>query len=746
MRILLVIIVFVATQAIAVDIPILNWQQRSDWINVKTNIPSAIGNGIADDTVALQAALNATNIGKTIYIPDGTYKITQTLHFTNNTASAVIGNGRNTRLVWAGASGGRMFWSDGNPYTRYIGLSWDGAGMAAVGFDHASTTLFETEIQHVNEAYRNFTTAGIRVGNSGTQASAEILYYNCLFVNCSNGVSMLAFNDYDNTIDRCEFENCGIAIACNHGNFYARNSHFQNSSTADLYAFGEHGSSIRRCTSTGSKYFVQDGALVAPTTIEDCQVANWTASDTAINLSSAPVTMFDCAFTGGPPGSFPVKSTYGSQLILISSNTPSSVSALISGIPAGRIYQITNGTKTGVLTNANQIFLQQTASIPTHNLDAKLDFGAVGNGVADDTTAIQATINAAKTNGNGAIAYIPAGSYKITQTLLVTGTNYSVGGSGRKTCLNWSGGAGLPFVLVSNVQNVTLSDMGVGTHDCTVGNNGYDILVTGSTSCTLGIDGVFVYGKYDNSPNSHGLHFDSLPSGSSVVSTAVEGNIQITNCASASLLFPLTYEGTLTMRGPASTNNLAGFLTRLTTVAMPALQVFDNQSLVMSDFYVEQSQQVATFSGATNQSPGNITIQSPKEGMNTNLPCFAISNYSGRIYYGQTQFYVQTPTNTIFQSTNALPLQLILSGDYWYNTSPLFKIDANTSLTLMGNNQSMAPDSGITTSAMAGIGSALDDLRMLGQLDSIFVPPYIEVFTNHVGTVNSLRVQNLFTQ
>ncbi len=43
-------------------------------------------------------------------------------------------------------------------------------------------------------------------------------------------------------------------------------------------------------------------------------------------------------------------------------------------------------------------------------------WGAVGDGVADDTAAIQSALNAASTNGGG-IVYLPAGKYKLTSTL-----------------------------------------------------------------------------------------------------------------------------------------------------------------------------------------------------------------------------------------------------------------------------------------------------------------------------------------
>jgi hypothetical protein len=57
------------------------------------------------------------------------------------------------------------------------------------------------------------------------------------------------------------------------------------------------------------------------------------------------------------------------------------------------------------------------------------DYGAVGDGVTDDTAAIQAAITAVQTAGGGPLNF-PAGTYKITSTINVTASNVLLQGAG----------------------------------------------------------------------------------------------------------------------------------------------------------------------------------------------------------------------------------------------------------------------------------------------------------------------------
>src|SRR5213080_3577497 len=90
------------------------------WANVKTNY-GAVGNGVTDDTAAIQKALNALGPGNPIlYFPAGTYKITQTLSLGGKSGVGIIGaDPATTAIVWAGSSGGTMLYINGINYSRF---------------------------------------------------------------------------------------------------------------------------------------------------------------------------------------------------------------------------------------------------------------------------------------------------------------------------------------------------------------------------------------------------------------------------------------------------------------------------------------------------------------------------------------------------------------------------------------------------------------------------------------------------
>jgi hypothetical protein len=90
------------------------------------------------------------------------------------------------------------------------------------------------------------------------------------------------------------------------------------------------------------------------------------------------------------------------------------------------------------------------------------DFGAVGDGSTDDTTAMQAAITAVATTGQG--LYIPAGTYKITSALTSTG-HLNMFGDGDKSIISFSAatiaGSGLTVSgSLTQIQNISSASAG----------------------------------------------------------------------------------------------------------------------------------------------------------------------------------------------------------------------------------------------------------------------------------------------
>ena len=159
-----------------------------------------------------------------------------------------------------------------------------------------------------------------------------------------------------------------------------------------------------------------------------------------------------------------------SNLILFSNNLAINAGNVVVPISQGG----TNATNAVVALN-NMSYLPGSTGAVARSATAKLsdwvsvkDFGAVGNGTTDDTSAVQAAINV------GGSIYFPPGTYKlssqITYTMPTTVTSINIFGAGaEQTQLVWAAGGGMRINHIGQYNSSHVRDLCFMTGSSNVG-------------------------------------------------------------------------------------------------------------------------------------------------------------------------------------------------------------------------------------------------------------------------------------
>ncbi|MGE9290592.1 MAG: glycosyl hydrolase family 28-related protein [Puniceicoccales bacterium] len=727
------------------DIPVLNQVPGSDWLNVKDH--GVVGDGEADDTAALQLILTGLKDGETLYFPPGIYRITDELLIHKDPATAgpelrylgnaFYGHGSESILQYDGDPGKSMLRIRGMLHYRMIGLVFDGGGLAARGMFHNNRVEgrqnFQTHLYHEYVTVRNFTEHGIYFGplkDLEGGASAETVFKHMIFENCGTGIAFLNFNDYNFTFEGCTFRDNGrYGVECKNGNFYVRNCRFEGN-LLDIWANSEHSSSVRRSVSVGSGAFIFNRSQVSPLTVENNLVVDW-RNPTAINSSGAPMLLFDNRFESSRGKRSAIR-IEGDQPIVAAGNSLEGVDRLLNR-ESSNLINVEIAESSPIQIHQDETFMPTEVSLPTRLFDAKADFGAVGDGRADDSEALQKTIDAAREYGRGAIAYLPKGTYRTTRTLHVQGNDYTVGGSGLFSIIEFDGDPDADAVLVEasgklNLESlrifrkqvnyykvskedrfrgreVTVSDFDGEGADIRQVSTGIDSLVTYHT--------VYTAGKYKEIPFILGFRLEGLGARDTVLLENIEGNIHVHDSGEATILQTSGYEGTVWLKGERR-GGFIGILTRLTTHSEHALYIEDSHPLVASDFYIEQSPPESTIFKGTPADPlGRVTLGLVK--MDNQM---LLDGYHGSVNLVSSQFYKPKGTLLVNFLSGSTSVNFLTS--FFYLQS--FSVEPGTHpLGWLGNSGSSEySESEFPFESKAGaefLGGVLKDLRELGRLD-----------------------------
>jgi hypothetical protein len=252
------------------------------WANVKTRFRAA-GDGKKDDTKPIQLALdsltrNLKSLFNTapgtrylvVYLPAGTYRITNTLRLEGRIGVSFIGEDpTNTIIKWDGRDNDTMFFSNRSAYVKFSRITWDANNkkdIEALGIHYkdmvepffAPTSIEVSDMIFTGKAKYGISCGSIPGQGTGTMDS-EFTIKRCRFLSCTEaGINITGYNALDYWIWDCEFNACKIGVKCAYGNYHLYQSHFYNSTIADIHNTNGYYTSVRGCYSKNAQVFSWD--------------------------------------------------------------------------------------------------------------------------------------------------------------------------------------------------------------------------------------------------------------------------------------------------------------------------------------------------------------------------------------------------------------------------------------------------------------------------------------------------------
>jgi hypothetical protein len=451
------------------------------WANVKTSYGAA-GDGISDDTAAIQNALNALGPQTlTLYFPAGTYRITQTLTSSAQLYVNIIGQDpANTTIIWAGPSGGTMLYINGVAYSRFDRLTFDGQGNAAIAVDQSwdnSTGYFDTGNEYADDVFKN-AGIGLRCGNLGYGCAETSMLRDQFINNSVAGVALKNQNALDIWIWYSFFQNNydGVTNFAGAGNFHVFNSIFENSADADISYNLTGVYNFYNNYSLGSKHFIWSGGTNAPdlSVIQGNTILDTTDPISVLQQDLGPIVFLDnvvrstASVTAGPV----VKvGSYNVPADLFSMGNTFTVSSPTAFLGSGRLHSVQDQVVARSTVNPTMPTLPGTP--PNYNRQI-FEASPTGSGtactIASPCSVQQAITHAANAERSGAIhpvAHIAGGTYPVTSTITVPATVNSgiqIIGDGSYSQLSWTGTTG-PVMRLLGPSKVILRDFMV------LGNN-----------------------------------------------------------------------------------------------------------------------------------------------------------------------------------------------------------------------------------------------------------------------------------
>ncbi len=448
------------------------------WSNVKTDF-GAVGNGMADDTAALQKALDSFPAKSAVlYLPAGVYRITKGLTMTSHMFVAVTGEDPAKTIVkWGGSNEGVMLLCNGVRYSKIGRITWDGGGKPVTAVAHlwdGHTPNAATGLEHADEVYKDVA-IGLRAGLPHFM-DAECMVSRCKFLRCSNtGLLINSMNALDWWLWNCEFVGCRLG-ATNQadgeyggGHFHIYESLFRNSTEADIRIGHCSYFGIRNNTSVGSKAFL---LAVRPAV----GAGAWKPEDTwGSQVILQGNTILD------PHDSTPIRFASSSSVLLMDNVIRSragatgplveiSAPAFPAIVAVGNTVTVPNPyLTTGKITDIDTTVvtpaeinppLPELPGTPPQTQRRVFEVPAKAG-----SAAVQGLIDeAARLAGQRPVIHLASGVCNLDRTLVIpAGADVQLIGDGQNSVLNGTGPGAGPMLRILGPSHATFRDFNVST-------------------------------------------------------------------------------------------------------------------------------------------------------------------------------------------------------------------------------------------------------------------------------------------
>jgi hypothetical protein len=631
----------------------------ASWVNVKT-VFGAKGDGVTDDTAALQAALNSiAESHAVLWIPNGNYLISNPLTITGVSNVTILGeNPRTTTILWGGSKGGTMLTLAGCNGINIGRLTLDGQSISGVdleitwnyGIGYYPTRNLIHDSRIIN------TGMGILTGFAG-ETEVERVHFDH---NTQAGVSLGSYNALNWNIVNSLFTDDAIGVTNNisgGGSFTVTNSVFVRSTTADM-SIGATGSfSMRSNLSVDSRMFFS--------TVETGAAANIVIQgNTIYNPGSSPIQT-------GTPGSLMILDNQFLDLDTSYNVLYSYCYTPVNFISVGNTYAVLQpfggniGHYTSVDDDSSIVATTLPWAVPTEVYIPPLSNRQVFDVTPGASSgALQAAINAAVSVSG--IVHLPAGNYGVTQTLEIpANANIAILGDGSISDLVASPTLQGP-TLSSYATTLQMDDFRLSSYSTSPTAAQIDLHVPDTPSTYIFCDGCTVDDQITTA-----LEWDGLDD------ATMEFNVVGLN----SNLSANIHGGTARQNGYQTLGNIGEFM-----ASTGDHQVDLGGHLLHEDGFHDNGQGniqfVLTGDGSVTQQGGAIEI-------NTN-PSMTLNNYKGQLSL------LGVGTDGYVNVTGEAPSSVFVAGVVQESgVIPFQNLDPNA--TVIGISNSSTPDNGTPT-------------------------------------------------